>query len=424
MSNTNTPTNSSEIISFVRESAGRPLKARELSRAMNISADDYRAFRNELKRLLSAGELVSLNRGRIGLPEQLNVLIGSISVTSSGTGFLLSEKAGEQDLLIPPENLLTALDGDRVMVRREGFRRGREAGEVIKVLERARKRLVGVFHRTPHFSLVKPDEQRVHRDLYIPRGQTLSAKDGQKVVVELSEWEDQYRNPEGVIVEVLGRPGDPRVDLLAIVRSYDLTEAFPREAERQARSARKLFTDKEIARREDMRAHSVYTIDPADAKDHDDAVAVEKTASGYRLSVHIADVSFFVREETLLDREAFARGTSVYLPGKVIPMLPEALSNDLCSLRENEDRLAHSVIIDYDESGHALDWRVCETVIRSDAKLSYEEAQSAIDGAPSSKAAKKMSTDVRLAYELAKKISVRRFAAGSRVFFQPEPRQD
>lgn len=402
------------------------MKARELSRAMNISADNYREFRNALKRLLSSGELVSINRGRIGLPEQLNVLIGTISVTSSGTGFLLSDKAAkdEQDLLIPPENLLTALDGDRVMVRREGFRRGRETGAVIKVLDRARKKLVGVFHKTPHFNLVKPDIQRIHRDLYIPRGQTLSAKHGQKVVVELSEWDDPYRNPEGVIVEILGRPGDPRVDLLAIIRTFDLTEDFPREAERQARAARKLFTEEEIARREDMRGQCVYTIDPADAQDHDDAVAVEKTASGYRLSVHIADVSFFVRDETLLDREAFARGTSVYLPGKVIPMLPEAISNDLCSLREGEDRLAHSVIIDYDESGKALDWRVSETVIRSRAKLSYEEAQSAIEGDPSTESAKKMSAEVRLAYELAKKISVRRFAAGSLDFDLPEPRID
>lgn len=410
-----------DIIAFVRESAGRPMKARELSRSMNVSADDYREFRDALKGLLKSGELVSLNRGRIGLPEQLDVLTGLVSVTRAGTGFLLMTDPDKEDIVIPSENLLTALDGDRVMVRREGFRRGREAGVVIKVLERARKKIVGVFHKTPHFNLVKPDDQRIHRDVYIPQGMTHSAKEGQKVVVKLAEWDDPYRNPEGAVVEILGAPGDPRVDLLAIVRSFDLTEEFPKEAERQARSARKLFTEKEIMRREDLRAQSVYTIDPADAKDHDDAVAVERTETGYRLFVHIADVSFFVREETLLDREAFARGTSVYLPGKVIPMLPEAISNDICSLREGDDRLAHSVIIDYDKTGKALDWRVSETVIRSRGKLSYEDAQSVIDGNPTDTAGS-LRDEVLLAHELARKLSVRRSAAGSLDFDLPEAR--
>ncbi|HSG98591.1 MAG TPA: ribonuclease R [candidate division Zixibacteria bacterium] len=410
-----------EIIEFVRDSAGRPLKIRELSKAMQIPPGRYPVFRKTVKELLGSGRLVTVKRGRIGLPEQLDVLVGEISITKAGVGFLLRE-GEEEDLMIAPHHLSTALDGDKVMVRREGKFRGRQAGSVIKVIERARTSLVGVFHKTPHFNFVAPDNRRVHRDVYIPDSATLEAKQGQKVVVELDIWDDPYRNPEGRIVEVLGRPGTPRVDLLSIVRSFDLTEEFPREVKRQAEAAARLMTAEEIARREDFRDRVVYTIDPADAKDHDDAIHVERLEHGYRLGVHIADVSFFVREDTLLDEEALERGNSVYLPGKVIPMLPEELSNDMCSLRPHVDRLAQSVIIDFDNFGVAQAWRVTDSVIRSQAKLSYEDAQSIFDGAPANKKIEKYSEHLALALELAKKLQQRRFELGSLDFDLPEPR--
>ncbi|MBN4076409.1 RNB domain-containing ribonuclease, partial [Gemmatimonas aurantiaca] len=428
---TNRDTLEEAIIEFVKETASRPLKIRELAKAMEVEPDDYAKFRRGIKRLLGAGTLVNIKRGRIGMPEQLDLLVGRISITRAGTGFLIRDEGDkkpqsanneseERDLLIPAEMISTALDGDKVMVRREGHMRGREAGSVIKILERARRKLVGVFHQTPHFNIVTPDNQRIHRDIYIHSDNTLSAEKGQKVVVELDDWTDPYRNPEGRVIEILGAPGSAKVDILAIMRSYDLTEEFPHEVLRLAEQSSALMSAEEIAGREDFREAMIYTIDPADAKDHDDAIHVERLESGYRLGVHIADVSHFVQEGSLLDTEAYERGNSVYLPGKVIPMLPESLSNDMCSLRENEDRLAFSIIIEFDSKGSALEWRVANTVIRSKAKLSYEDAQSVFDGSPISDIAARFSDELLLARELSRKIFALRMADGSLDFDLPE----
>ncbi len=418
-----------EIIKYVRNSATRPLRVRELAKEMGISDEEYRDFRKAVEGLMTEGRLISLKRGRLGLPEQVDLVIGRISITRSGTGFVGDENAPEgsskaEDILIPPQHLLTAMDGDRVSVRREGISRGRQLGAVVTVLERARHAIVGVFHRSPHFCFVDPDDRRMHRDIYIPAEETNSAKQGDKASVELFEWTDPYRNPEGKITEVLGKPGDPRVELEGIIHSYDLPTDFPAKVLREAKKSAQGFTPEEFKRREDWREKVIYTIDPASAKDHDDAVSVEETESGYRLGVHIADVSFFVQQGTALDAEAYGRGNSVYLPGRVIPMLPESLSNDLCSLKEHEDRLALSCIIDYDQDGNALDWRIADTVIRSRAKLSYEDAQSVFDGAPANDLAASMREPLLLAQTLARKIAARRFADGSLDFELSEARID
>ena len=210
------------------------------------------------------------------------------------------------------------------------------------------------------------------------------------------------------------------MDLLAIVRSYDLSEEFPREVERQARETISYFTTAEMERREDLRETAIYTIDPVDAKDHDDAIHVERHGTGYRLGVHIADVSFYVREGTALDREAYERGNSVYLPGTVIPMLPHTLSSDVCSLRSDVDRLTMSVLMDVDASGRVTSARVADTVIRSRAKLSYEDAQAVLDGGQAAPPALRLSEELQLASELAQKMAKRRFDEGSLDFDLPE----
>ncbi len=408
-----------EILSFVQATISRPLKLKELARDLKISPENYRAFRSDIKKLLAEGRLVNLKRGRIGIPEQMDLLVGTIAITKSGAGFLIREGV-EQDLLIPANKLHTAFDGDKVMVRREGFEYGRPSGAVIKVIERVRRTMVGVFHRGPHFNFVEADDKRFHRAVYIPDMATLQARSGEKVVVQLEEWSDPHQNPEGAIVEVLGRPGERRVELRAIIRNFGLAQEFPREVVRQAEDAAKTFTAEEIERREDLRNERIYTIDPADAKDHDDAINVEKTTFGYRLGVHIADVSFFVTEGSVLDTEAYQRGNSVYLPGMVIPMLPETLSSDICSLRPDVDRLTQSMFIDFDHDGKPLTWRHADTVIRSCAKLSYEDAQAVLDGKEAPERALGLREDLLLAYELAQKLSKRRFAEGSLDFDLPE----
>jgi ribonuclease R len=395
------------------------MKMKELAKALGIPQSEYGRFRRIVRDLMQSGELVKLKRNRIGLASEMNIVVGRISVNRSGVGFVPQEDGGE-DIMIPGAHLSTALDGDKVMVRLTGYSGGRRTGSVIKVIERQQRNIVGTFHKRRGFSFVVPDNPRIHRDIYIRPGEEKGAQDGAKVVAVLTHWEDPYLNPEGKIVEQLGFPGDPQVDMLAVVRSYDLPEEFPPEVLEEAERAASLMTKKELARRLDLTRECIYTIDPEDAKDHDDAISVEKTADGYHLGVHIADVSFFVKEGSALDKEAFKRGNSVYLPGMVIPMLPEVLSNDICSLRPNRKRLAHSIFIEFDKKGKMRRWHLADTVIKSRAKLTYEEVQHFFDTGDASPRVKRVADSLLLARELAKLLNRKRFAEGSLDFDLPE----
>jgi len=407
------------ILKFIKSRAFRPMKVKEMARELGIPAPEYAAFRKTVKGLLQSGELVRLKRGRVGLADQMDIVVGLLTITRSGTGFLIRE-GEDEDILIPSHELLTAFDGDKVMVRLRGRYQGREAGTVIKILERAERNIVGLFRKERHFSLVVPDNPRIHRDIYIPESLTGDATDGDKVVVKISSWEDPCRNPEGEVIETLGRPTDPGVDMLTVIRSFGLSQEFPPEVMSDAEKAAARLTKQDQHHRRDFTKECIYTIDPADAKDHDDAVSVTKTLTGYRLGVHIADVSHFVEPGSALDLEAFDRGNSVYLPGMVIPMIPEVLSNDVCSLKPNRRRLAHSVIIDFDKKGKMLSWEVVDAVIKSQAKLSYEDVQDLFDGKPVPTRVKRVSENLQMARELATLLSRRRFAEGSLDFDLPE----
>jgi ribonuclease R len=395
------------------------MKIKELAKELEVKQADYTRFRKTIKALLDSGQLVRLKRNRIGLPDQLGVVVGTISINRSGTGFLIREGV-EQDLLIPSHQLLTALDGDKVMVRLTGQRMGREAASVIKVVERTARNIVGLYRFDRHFPSVVPDNPRFHRDLYIPMGKTAEAKDGQRVVARLTVWDDPYRNPEGEIIEVLGYPNEPGVDMLTVMRSFNLPQEFPPDVMDEAEQASARLEQVDTLKREDLTGECIYTIDPVDAKDHDDAVSVERIAEGYRLGVHIADVSHFVQPGTALDTEAFDRGNSVYLPGMVIPMLPEVLSNNVCSLIPNRKRLAHSAIIDFDKRGKMLRWRLADTIIKSRAKLSYEDVQSLFDGNPTCIKDKSLVENLMPARELAQLLTQRRVEQGSLDFDLPE----
>ncbi|UCG60752.1 MAG: ribonuclease R [Candidatus Zixiibacteriota bacterium] len=408
-----------KIIDFIREKSAHPMKIKELAKALAIPNAEYRYFRQAVKDLIDAGELVRLKRGRIGLAVEMDIRVGKISITRSGVGYLIVE-GEEEDIYIPEVRLHTALDGDTVMVRLTGRIVDRSTGAVIKIVERAKRNIVGVFHKGRNFNFVVPDSKRLHRDMYIPTKDSLSAQDGEKVVVVLTHWDDPHLNPEGKITERIGFPGKPGVDMLTVIKSYDLPEEFPDDVLSQAEIASAKLTDEELNRRRDLTRQCVYTIDPADAKDHDDAISVEKTVDGFRLSVHIADVSYFVDDGTALDKEAFRRGNSVYLPGMVIPMLPEVLSNDVCSLKVNRRRLAHSAIIDFDKTGKALQWFFADTVIKSRAKLAYEEVQEFFDTGVVTPKLKKVADNLRIARHLALLLNKRRFADGSLDFDLPE----
>jgi ribonuclease R len=412
-----------QIVDFIRRKSSHPMKMRELAKALNISREEYPDFRSAVKALIDAGELVKLKRGRIGLAREMDMVVGPISISRGGIGFV--EREGDaQDLLIPTHALHTALNGDRVMVRETGRQGDRRTAAVVRIVERAARNIVGTFHQGRHFNYVRPDNPRIHRDIYIPATETENARDGEKVVCELTVWDDPGLNPEGAVTERIGFPGQPGVDMKTVIKSYDLPEEFPEAVLDEAEGASAQLTKNAEEGRLDLTKECIYTIDPADAKDHDDAISIHRTTKGYRLGVHIADVSHYVETGTELDKEAFARGNSVYLPGMVIPMLPEILSNNVCSLKPNRRRLAFSVYMNIDSAGKLVSWQIADTVIKSVAKLSYEDVQDFFDnGIPAGRSGariRRVADSLTLARELARLLSKRRFAEGSLDFDLPE----
>ncbi|RPJ49189.1 MAG: ribonuclease R [Candidatus Latescibacterota bacterium] len=405
----------------VLEACERPLTVRAIARALAVRRADLPRLRDLVAALAAAGDLAP-EKGRRwvrasggGAGETIE---GTLAVTRGGTGFVARE--GGDDIRVHPSDLLGAVDGDRVVVRVTVRRAGRLSGKVVRVVERARMRIVGVFERGGGRPRVRPDNPRIPRSIDIPPGETAGARDGEKVVVLVGTWGDSRENPSGKIEEVLGLPTDPGVDMLSIVRSFSLPEKFPSDVIEEAERAAARDAGDEEARRVDRTGDLVYTIDPIDAKDHDDAVSVERTKGGFRLGVHIADVAFYVDEKSALDREAFRRGNSVYLPGLVIPMLPEVLSNDVCSLRPNRRRLAHSVFIEFDAEGKPLSHRFEDTVIRSRAKLAYEEVQRFFDEGAADEKIERVGRGLETARELAHILCRRRTAEGSLDFDLPE----
>lgn len=411
---------SKTILNFIREKSYHPMKVKELAKALSIQQPDYRKFRQLVKLLLDSGELVKLKRSRIGLADELNIATGRFQMTRSGTGFLIRD-GDPVDIMLPPNQVLTAMDGDQVMVRLTGQRGDRKAGSVIKVLKRVERNIVGKFCRGENFCTLVPDNPRLPRELYIPARATLKAKDGEKVVARLTLWDNPNLNPEGKVVERIGFPGQPGVDLKTVIRNHNLADEFPDDVLNEAEQAAGRALDKEFARRVDLTNEIIYTIDPDDAKDYDDAVNVKRTKSGYTLGVHIADVSFFVKPSSSLDREAFERGNSVYLPGMVVPMLPEVLSNDVCSLKSNRKRLAHTCTMQFDLKGKLLSWKLSDSVIKSRARLAYEDVQALFDGATDlPPKVKRVADSLKTAQELARLLSKQRFSEGSLDFDLPE----
>jgi ribonuclease R len=364
------------------------------------------AFREQLERLEAEGVLYSVQRQRYAAPEKINLTVGRLQTTRGGAGFLIPEDRS-RDVYIPMQALNTALDGDRVVVRVESRPRGdRPEGRVIRVLERSRETVVGVFHgvrpgkgvkpgkgakpgkgvkpgkgRRSGHGFVVPEDRKLPWDVFVAPGGGGEAAEGDMVVVRITDWGSGHRGPTGEIEEVLGRPGEAGVDVLSIIRSHGLSTDFPDAVEREAEALRdRGVTAEDLADRTDLREALIFTIDPADARDHDDALSIERRGDGWRVGIHIADVSHYVREDTALDREAVDRGTSVYLVDRVVPMLPHALSSDICSLVPDADRLTLSVFVDLKADGSTAGHELVRSVIRSRHKLAYEDAQAVLDG--------------------------------------------
>ena len=421
------PVHPQQIVDFLRTDAGRPLKAKELAKGLGVAEADYAEFKDLLERMENEGLLYRVQRQRYAAPGKINLVVGRFRTIRSGAGFVEPEEGGD-DVFIPTDGVESAVDRDKVIARVEKKKRGGKIeGRIIKVLERARERIVGVYHpaggeRGGNFGFVVPKDRKLTRDVYVAAGGEKGAQPGDLVVVTVDDWGSDFRGPAGTVEDVIGPADAPGNDVLAIVHGHDLNLDFPEDAEAQARAiSERGITADDLKDRTDLRDTLVFTIDPADAKDHDDALSI--TAVGddvFEVGVHIADVSFYVKEGSAIDTEALNRGTSVYLVDRVIPMLPHELSSDLCSLRPDVDRLAMSLLVRMRADGTVQSHRLVRSVIRSRHKLSYDDAQAVLDGKRSVDA--ETEDALRRLHALSKVLRAARAERGSIDFDLPEAR--
>lgn len=431
----------SKILKLLASPKYQPLDKAGLSKKLGLPHGAQTELGGLLREMDQRGEVTRIREGRYVIPKTADLRTGILSVHRSGSAHLISEIKGEPDLFIPAENTGTAMNGDRVIARilQEGVedvrRRARgeapraRTGGVIRILERKNSTIVGTLQQSKNFYYVIPDDSHLVHNIYVNPASTQAARRagrdtvpvpraGDKVVVRFTVWESRHGNPEGEIVEVLGPASAPGVDMLSIIRKHNLPTEFPAAVRREAERVEEEIEKSELASREDLRGQFIVTIDPDDAKDFDDAIFVQKHAHGWSLGVHIADVSHYVTPGSALDREAYLRGNSVYLADRVIPMLPEALSNGICSLKPDVDRLTRSAFIEFTPEGKIKSARFARSVIRSAARLTYKQAFELLNNRDIRHSTLRVPQAVirervKIAWELASILRKNRFAAGS-----------
>ena len=412
------------IIEFMKQPKYKPMLKEELAVAFKIDRKDQREFFKSLESMEKEGIILKARNERYGLLNNEYMALGVLEGNEKGFGFVISKDRPGEDVFISAENMNGAMHGDKVVVnilkRREASRK--QEGEIIRILERANETVIGTYEGNGNFGFVIPDNHKLSYDIFIPKAGSMNAKDGHKVIVELTRWPEPRRNPEGSVVEVLGYPWEKGTDILSIVRMFNLPSVFPEDVIKEAQAVPMRIPEDEISRRRDLRQLKLFTIDGADAKDLDDAVSIESLDNGgYRLGVHIADVSHYVKDGSPLDKEALKRGNSVYLLDRVIPMLPHELSNGICSLNPNEDRLAMSVIMDIDKKGKVYAHEIFESVINSKARLIYDDVSDLLEGKTSTEGKlRDVAEELFVMKELMDILRARRERRGSIDFDFPE----
>lgn len=364
------------LLSFMREEAYRPMDIQELASIFNINPSEFKAFKRVLKSMEKEGLIIRTKKEKYGVPERLGLIRGTLQVHQKGFAFLLPELEGEKDVFIPGSALNGAMNGDVVLVEitKEDKNGKKREGEVVEVIERTNNEIIGVYEDSQNFGFVVPEDPRLNSDIFISKKDKNGAKTGDLVICEITKWAEKRKSPEGVIKEILGKKGDKGLDILTIIKKYGLPEEFPQKVLNYAEGIPEEIDEEEYRRRKDLREVRMVTIDGEDAKDLDDAVSITRLDGGkYRLGVHIADVSHYVREKNPLDKEALKRGTSVYLIDRVIPMLPKKLSNGICSLNPKVDRLALSCFMTIDSKGNVLEHEIVESVIRTNERMTYTD---------------------------------------------------
>lgn len=369
-----------DILLIIEKESHIPMNYKQI--AAHLGMSDVRAqnrVRQCMEKMEEHGIIEEEERGRYKLPIKINYIEGRVDMSGSGNAYIISDSLKE-DVYVVSGNLKNALHGDRVKVFVYARKKGQKyKGEVVEILERARSEFVGTLEVNEKFAFLSPDHDRMFHDIFIPLKDLNSGKDGQKAIAKITDWSEKSKNPVGVIVKVLGEPGENETEMHAILVEFGLPYEFPSEVKTAAEHISFDLDENEIKARHDMRNVPTLTIDPEDAKDFDDALSVRKLENGnMEVGVHIADVSYYVKENSIIDKEAYRRATSVYLVDRVVPMLPEELSNGVCSLRPNEDKFCFSVIFEMNMQADVLQYEIKRTVIHSNKRFTYDQAQEVI----------------------------------------------
>ena len=409
-----------QVLNFFNENSTKPFNYKQVSAALGLKKSVMKErVVDAMFDLEAAGKIQRISAGKYKANMRRQTVTGVLDrETVAKKTYLIPDDGGER-VWIAERSMGCALNGDRVEVVLFPRRKGKEQeGEVVEVLERKKTEFVGILEVKPTFAFLNIDKKLLTHDMFIPLDKLNGGKDGQRCVGRIMEWVSKEKNPIGEIVTVLGDVGDNDAEMHAILAEFGLPYSYPQEVEDAANEISDIIDTEEIARRMDMRDVVTFTIDPRDAKDFDDALSIRKLETGlWEIGVHIADVTHYVTPNSIIDKEAYKRATSVYLVDRTVPMLPERLCNNICSLRPNEDKLSYSVVFHVDEFAEVKDYKICRTVINSNRRFTYEEAQQIIETGEGDYA-----QEVLKLNELAKMLRVKRFAKGAIAFDRVEVR--
>ena len=399
-----------KVLAVLVSSSGKTLNYKQIAKRLNLEDDPLRKQIPEILKGLKEQDMIQeIYEGKYRARAARGHIVGTVDLTRMGYGFVSSEEM-EEDVFVSARNLKTALHGDKVKVWLYAKRKGaRPEGEVVEVIERSRNTFVGTVEILPNFAFLVPDNKNMPFDLFIPGNKINDARQGQKAVARVVEWDPKSKNPVAEIIEVLGYPGQHETEMHAILAEFELPYRFPEEVERASEAFSEKITPSDIEGRRDFRKVPTFTIDPADAKDFDDALSLRKLDNGnWEVGVHIADVTHYVKPDSILEKEAKQRATSVYLVDRVVPMLPERLSNHICSLNPREDKLTYSAVFELNDDAEIQSEWFGRTIINSDRRFSYGDAQMVIDTGEGD-----MQDQVLTLFRLSQILRKKRFAAGA-----------
>ena len=412
---------SRDILQVFNQNSNKVLNYKQIASNLNINDSHGRnQIIQKLSELKTQERIEEVSRGKYVVKDQNHYFEGVVDITSRGNAYVICDDL-EHDIYIPSRNLNHALHNDLVKVYVYKRKKNKkQEGDIVEILERAKTEFVGVLQLNNNYGFVIPDDSKMYSDIFISQNRLDGAENGDKVLAKISDWPSNSKNPFGKIVEILGKPGDHNTEIHSILLEYGLPYKFPKEVENYASKIDISISEKEITKRRDMRKDLTFTIDPKDAKDFDDALSFTQLENGnYEIGIHIADVSHYVNENTILEDEAYQRATSVYLVDRVVPMLPEILSNNVCSLRPNEEKLTFSVVFEIDDKAHIINQWFGRTVIYSDKRFAYEDAQVIIEN-PKENPEDKINNAILKLDELAKILRKKRMNQGALSFDKTE----